>query len=141
MTDQASAVLCDNALCSDPSLGLSLACSALRQQIHFCYRREHLGKNICISGDQDVSPLNNQRDWISQKRVTRFANNARLRKRRQTLEADAFVASDLQDALFSTGWIVPISDAGAPPGDRRHVVASETSGLELISAVNRGLKG
>ena len=146
---QASAVLCDNALYSDPILEVVVGLFT-RADSKFTFANDDsiLGKSICISGDQDVSPLNQQgRDWISQKRVTAVRKPTLLdcASAVQTLEADAFVASDLEGryVLDRLGLSRDFRMLERPLGIRGvHVVASRerVQASELISAVNRGLK-
>jgi uncharacterized protein len=146
---QASAVLCDNALYSDPILEVVVGLFT-RSDSKFTFATDEsiLGKSICISGDQDVSPLNGQgRDWISQKRVTAVRKPTLLdcASAVQTQEADAFVASDLEGrfVLDRLGLSRDFRMLERPLGIRGvHVVASRerVQAAELISAVNRGLK-
>ena len=146
---QASAVLCDNALYSDPILEVVVGLFT-RSDSKFTFATDDsiLGKSICIPGDQDVSPLNGQgRDWISQKRVTAIRKPTLLdcASAVQTLEADAFVASDLEGryVLDRVGLSRDFRMLERPLGIRGvHVVASRerAQASELISAVNRGLK-
>jgi ABC-type amino acid transport substrate-binding protein len=146
---QASAVLCDNALYSDPILEVVVGLFT-RADSKFTFATEEsiLGKSICIPGDQDVSPLNGQgRDWISQKRVTAVRRPTLLdcASAVQTQEADAFVASDLEGrfVLDRLGLSRDFRMLERPLGIRGvHVVAARehVQASELISAVNRGLK-
>jgi hypothetical protein len=146
---QASAVLCDNALYSDPILEVVVGLFT-RSDSKFTFATDDsiLGKSICISGDQDVSPLNGQgRDWISQKRVTAIRRPTLLdcASAVQTLEADAFVASDLEGryVLDRVGLSRDFRMLERPLGIRGvHVVAARerVQASELINAVNRGLK-
>jgi len=146
---QASAVLCDNAVYSDPILEVVIGLFT-RSDSKFTFANDEsiLGKSICIPGDQDVSPLNGQgRDWISQKRVTAVRKPTLLdcASAVQTQEADAFVASDLEGryVLDRLGLSRDFRMLERPLGIRGvHVVASRerAQASELISAVNRGLK-
>jgi TRAP-type uncharacterized transport system substrate-binding protein len=146
---QASAVLCDNALYSDPILEVVVGLFT-RADSKFTFATEEsiLGKSICIPGDQDVSPLNGQgRDWVSQKRVTAVRKPTLLdcASAVQTQEADAFVASDLEGrfVLDRLGLSRDFRMLERPLGIRGvHVVAARehVQASELISAVNRGLK-
>jgi len=146
---QASAVLCDNALYSDPILEVVIGLfTRADSKFTFATDESILGKNICISGDQDVSPLNSQgRDWISQKRVTAVRKPTLLdcASAVQTQEADAFVASDLEGryVLDRLGLSRDFRMLERPLGIRGvHVVAAREhlQASELIGAVNRGLK-
>jgi ABC-type amino acid transport substrate-binding protein len=146
---EASAVLCDNALYSDPMLEVVIGLFT-RADSKFTFATEEsiLGRSICISADQDVSPLNGQgRDWISQKRVTAVRKPTLLdcASAVQTQEADAFVASDLEGrfVLDRLGLSRDFRMLERPLGIRGvHVVAARehVQASELISAVNRGLK-
>ena len=146
---QASAVLCDNALYSDPILEVVVGLfTRADSKFTFATDESILGKSICISGDQDVSPLNGQgRDWISQKRVAAVRKPTLLdcASAVQTQEVDAFVASDLEGryVLDRLGLSRDFRMLERPLGIRGvHVVAARehVQSAELISAVNRGLK-
>jgi ABC-type amino acid transport substrate-binding protein len=141
--------LCDNALYSDPILEVVIGLfTRADSKFTFATDESILGKSICISGDQDVSPLNGQgRDWISQKRVTAVRKPTLLdcASAVQTQEADAFVASDLEGrfVLDRLGLSRDFRMLERPLGIRGvHVVAARerVQASELISAVNRGLK-
>jgi hypothetical protein len=146
---QSSAVLCDNALYSDPIFEVVVGLFT-RADSKFTFATDDsiLGKSICVSGDQDVSPLNRQgRDWISQKRVNavRKPTLVDCASAVQALEADAFVASDLEGryVLDRLGLSRDFRMLERPLGIRGvHVVAARehVQASELISAVNRGLK-
>jgi hypothetical protein len=146
---QASAVLCDNALYSDPIFEVVVGLfTRADSKFTFATDESILGKSICISGDQDMSPLNGQgRDWISQKRVAAVRKPTLLdcASAVQTQEADAFVASDLEGryVLDRLGLSRDFRMLERPLGIRGvHVVAARehVQASELISAVNRGLK-
>jgi ABC-type amino acid transport substrate-binding protein len=146
---QSSAVLCDNALYSDPIFEVVVGLFT-RADSKFTFATDDsiLGKSICVSDDQDVSPLNRQgRDWISQKRVNavRKPTLVDCASAVQALEADAFVASDLEGryVLDRLGLSRDFRMLERPLGIRGvHVVAARehVQASELISAVNRGLK-
>jgi polar amino acid transport system substrate-binding protein len=146
---QASAVLCDSALYSDPILqvvvGLfSLSDSAFR----FETDASIFGKTICIPLDQDVSALNGHgRNWLSEKRVAAVRQPTLLdcASAVQKLEADAFVANDLEGrhVLERLGLAQHFKMAERPLGTRgiHAVVAREhAQAFELINAVNRGVR-
>jgi NMT1-like family len=146
---QASAVLCDNALYSDPILEVVVGLfTRADSKFTFATDESILGKSICLSGDQDVSPLNSQgRDWISQRRVTAVRKPTLLdcASAVQTQEADAFVASDLEGryVLDRLGLSRDFRMLERPLGIRGvHVVVAREhlQASELIGAVNRGLK-
>jgi uncharacterized protein len=146
---QISAVLCDNALYSDPILEVVIGLFT-RTESNFTFNTDEsiFGKTICISGDQDVSVLNGQgREWLSQKRVVAVRRPTLLdcASAVQTLEADALVASDLEGryVLDRLGLSRHFRMAERPLGIRGvHAVASKehVQAPELIDALNRGLK-
>ena len=146
---QTSAVLCDSALYSDSILEVVVGLFT-RSESNFTFDTDEsiFGKTVCISGDQDVSLLNGQgRDWLSQKRLVAVRRPTLLdcASAVQTLEADAFVASDLEGryVLDRLGLSRHFAMAERPLGIRGvHAVASKehAQASELISAVNRGLK-
>jgi uncharacterized protein len=146
---QASAVLCDNALYSDPILEVVVGLFT-RSESNFTFGTDEsiFSRTICISGDQDVSVLNGQgREWLSQKRVVAVRRPALLdcASAVQTLEADAFIASDLEGryVLDRLGLSRHFRMVERPLGIRGvHAVASKehVQAPELIEALNRGLK-
>jgi uncharacterized protein len=146
---QISAVLCDNALYSDPIIEVVIGLFP-RSESNFTFNTDEsiFGKTICISGDQDVSVLNGQgREWLSQKRVVAVRRPTLLdcASAVQTLEADALVASDLEGryVLDRLGLSRHFRMAERPLGIRGvHAVASKghAQAPELIDALNRGLK-
>ena len=105
---QASAVLCDNALYSDPILQVVVGLfTPSDSPFTFDTDESIFGKTICIPLNQDVSALNgNGRNWVSEKRVAVVRQPTLLDcvGMVQRLEADAFVANDLEDATCSAGW-------------------------------------
>jgi hypothetical protein len=147
---QASAVLCDNALYSDPILEVVVGLFT-RSDSNFTFDTDEsiFGKTICISGDQDVSLLNGQgRGWLSHKRVVTVRKPTLLDcvSAVQTQEVDAFIASDLEGRymLDRLGLLDHFRMTQRPLGIRGvHAVASREhpQASELIAAVNRGLKG
>jgi len=146
---QTSAVLCDNALYSDPLLEVVVGLFT-RSDSSFTFDTDDsiFGKTICISADQDVSLLNGQgRAWLSQKRVNAIRQPTLVdcASAVQTQEVDAFVASDLEGryVLDRLGLSDHFRMAQRPLGIRGvHAVASRehAQGAELIAAVNRGLQ-
>jgi uncharacterized protein len=146
---QASAVLCDKALYSDPILEVVVGLFS-RSDSNFTFNTDEsiFGRTICISADQDVSLLNGQgRAWLSQKRVVAVRQPTLLdcASAVQTQEVDAFVASDLEGryVLDRLGLSEQFKMAERPLGIRGvHAVASRehAQAPELIAAVNRGLK-
>jgi polar amino acid transport system substrate-binding protein len=146
---QISAVLCDNALYSDPILEVVVGLFT-RADSNFKFDTDEsiFGRTICISGDQDVSPLNGRgRNWLSQKRVVAVRQPALLdcASAVETRAADAFVASDLEGryVLDRLGLSRHFRMAARPLAIRGvHAVASKehAHASELIDAVNRGLR-
>jgi ABC-type amino acid transport substrate-binding protein len=147
---QASAVLCDNALYSDPILEVVVGLFT-RSDSNFTFDTDEsiFGRTICISGDQDVSLLNGQaRGWLSHKRVVAVRQPTLLDcvSAVQRQEAEAFIASDLEGRymLDRLGLSDHFRMTERPLGIRGiHAVASREhpQATELIAAVNRGLKG
>jgi uncharacterized protein len=146
---QASAVLCDKALYSNPILEVVVGLFT-RSDSNFTFDTDEsiFGRTICMSADQDVSPLNGQgRAWLSQKRLTVVRQPTLLdcASAVQTQEVDAFVASDLEGryVLDRLGLSGQFRMAERPLGIRGiHAVASRehAQASELIAAVNRGLQ-
>jgi TRAP-type uncharacterized transport system substrate-binding protein len=146
---QTSAVLCDNALYSDPILEVVVGLFT-RAESNFTFDTDQsiFGRTICISGDQDVSVLNAQgREWLSQKRIVAIRRPTLLdcASAVQTLEADAFIASDLEGryVLDRLGLARHFRMVERPLGIRGvHAVASKehAQAPELIDTLNRGLK-
>lgn len=98
--EQASAVLCDNALYSEPILQVVVGLFMLPDNAFKFENDESIfGRTICISLNQDVSALNGQgRNWLSEKRVVALRQPTLLDcvSAVQKREADAFVANDLE---------------------------------------------
>jgi hypothetical protein len=144
-----SAVLCDNAVYSDPIFQVVLRLFSLTSgSFKFDTDDSALGKTICLSRDHDASALNaNGRNWVSYKRVTVL--------RRQTVldcvaavqahDADAFVATDLEGThLLRQLGLAPFYIMQARPLATRgvHAVVSRQHprSTELINDLNQGLK-
>jgi hypothetical protein len=146
---QASALLCDSALYSDPILQVVIG---LFTQSHSSFRFDTddsiFGKTICIALDQDVSALNGDgRNWLSEKRVTvvRQPTLPDCVSTVQSSEADAFVANDLEGryVLQRLGLAQQFRMAERPLGTRGiHAIAlrDNTQAMELMQTVNRGLR-
>jgi polar amino acid transport system substrate-binding protein len=106
------------------------------------------GKAICVPLDQDVSALNGDgRNWLSEKRVVAVRQPTLLDcvSAVQKLEADAFLANDLEGryVLQRLGLAQNFKMAERPLGTRGiHAVAlrENAQASELINAVNRGLR-
>ena len=146
---QTSAVLCDNAVYSDPILQVVVGLFTLSDNIfRFDTDESIYGKTICVPLDQDVSTLNGDgRNWLSEKRVAavRRATLLDCASAVQRLEADAFVANDLEGryVLDRLGLAQHFKMAERPLGTRGvHAIVSRehAQASELIAAVNRGLK-
>jgi ABC-type amino acid transport substrate-binding protein len=146
---QASAVLCDNAVYSDPIVQVVVGLFVLSDSsFTFATDESIFGKAICIPRDQDVSALNGQgREWLSQKRVVLVRQSTLLdcASTVQRREADAFVASDLEGryVLDRLGLAQQFKMAERPLGTRGvHAIVSRehARASELIGELNRGLK-
>jgi uncharacterized protein len=146
---QASAVLCDNALYTDPILQVVIGVFTLSDSaFKFDTDESILGKTICIPNDRDVSVLNvNGRNWLSQKRVVVLRQQTLLDcvSSIQKHEADAFIANDLEGryVLARLGLAALFRMAERPLGMRGvHAIVSKdhAQASELVGAVNSGLK-
>ena len=146
---QASAVLCDNALYTDPILQVVIGLFTLSDSpFDFGTDESIFGKTICIPHDRDVSILNaNGRNWLAQKRVVVLRQPTLLDciSAVQKREADAFVANDLEGryVLGRLGLAALFRMAERPLGTRGvHAIVSKdhARASELIGAVNRGLE-
>jgi uncharacterized protein len=146
---QASALLCDKALYSDPILQVIIGLFTLSDSAFTFGKDESIyGKAICVPLDQDVSALNGDgRNWLSEKRVVVVRQRTLLDcvSAVQKLEADAFLANDLEGryVLQRLGLAQNFKMAERPLGTRGiHAVAlrENAQASELINAVNRGLR-
>jgi ABC-type amino acid transport substrate-binding protein len=146
---QASALLCDSALYSDPILQVVVGLFTLsNSRFRFETDESIFGRTVCIAMDQDVSALNGEgRNWLSEKRVTvvRKPTLPDCVSTVQNSEADAFVANDLEGryVLQRLGLAQQFRMAERPLGTRGiHAIAlrENAEASELIQAVNRGLK-
>ena len=146
---QASAVLCDLAIYSDPILQVIVGLFTLSDSaFKFDTDESIFGKTICIPQGQDVSALNGDgRNWLSQKRVAvlRQPTLVECVGAVQRQEADAFVANDLEGRylLGRLGLTQLFRMTERPLGTRGvHAVVSRehVQASELINALNRGLK-
>ena len=146
---QASALLCDSALYSDPILQVVVGLFTLsNSSFRFETDESIFGKTVCIALDQDVSTLNGEgRNWLSEKRVivVRHPTLPDCASAVQNSEADAFVANDLEGryVLQRLGLAQQFKMAERPLGTRGiHAIAlrENAEALELMQAVNRGLK-
>jgi len=146
---QASAVVCDNALFSDPLLQVVIGLFTLSDStFQFETDESVFGKTICIPSDRDVSAFNaHGRNWLLEKRIVLVRAGTLLDcvSSVQRHEADAFVATDLegQFVLGRLGLGQMFKMAVRPLGTRGvHAIVSRENaqGFELIGTVNRGLK-
>jgi hypothetical protein len=146
---QSAALLCDSALFSDPIIQVVMGLFTLSDST-FRFEKDDsiFGRTICIPLDQDASALNGDgRNWLSEKRVTavRQPTLPDCVIAVQKLEADAFVANDLEGryVLQRLGLGPQFRMAERPLGTRGiHVIGLKENpqAMELIQAVNRGLK-
>jgi len=146
---QASAVLCDNALFTDPILqvviGLFLPSD---RAFRFDTDQSIFGRTICVPNDRDLSTLNaNGRNWLSDKRVAVVRRPTLLECASivQQRDADAFIANDLegQYLLARLGLGQLFAMAERPLGTRGvHAMVSRdhAKASTLVTAVNQGLK-
>jgi polar amino acid transport system substrate-binding protein len=146
---QASALLCDSALYSDPILQVVVGLFTLsNSSFRFETDESIFGKTVCVALDQDVSVLNGGgRNWLSEKRVivVRHPTLPDCASAVQNSEADAFVANDLEGryVLQRLGLAQQFRMAERPLGTRGiHAIAlrENAEALELMQAMNRGLK-
>jgi TRAP-type uncharacterized transport system substrate-binding protein len=146
---QASAVLCDNALFTDPILQVVIGLFIPSDRaFRFDTDQSIFGKTICVPNDRDVSTLNaNGRNWLSDKRVAVVRQPTLLECASivQQREADAFIANDLegQYLLGRLGLGQLFGMAERPLGTRGvHAIVSRdhAQASALVTAVNRGLK-
>ena len=146
---QASALLCDSALFSDPILQVVVGLFTLSDSTFRFEKDESIyGRTICIPLDQDASALNDDgRNWLSEKRVAtvRQPTLPDCVSAVQKLEADAFLANDLEGryVLQRLGLTQHFKMAERPLGTRGiHAIALKENpqALELIQSVNSGLK-
>jgi TRAP-type uncharacterized transport system substrate-binding protein len=145
----ASAMLCDDALYSDPVLQIVIGLFAVSgSTFEFNSDETIFGKAICVPLDRDLSILNsNGRKWLSDRRISviRRATLLDCISLTQQGEADAFIASDLEGryALGQLGLSALFKMMERPLGTRGvHVIVPKdhAQAEELIEAVNRGLK-
>jgi TRAP-type uncharacterized transport system substrate-binding protein len=146
---QASAMLCDDVLYSEPVLQLVIGLFALSDgSFDFNSDESIFGKSICVPLDRDASVLNSDgRKWLSDKRITMIRRPTLIDciSLAQQRDADAFVASDLEGryALGQLGLSQLFKMMERPLGTRGvHVIVPKDRPQteELINAVNVGLK-
>lgn len=146
---QTSAVLCDNALFSEPLIQVVIGLFRLSSgSFTFAADGEIHGKTICLADDRDASVLNDHgRNWLAEKRVTLLRQTSLLGclGAVQKLEADAFVANDLEGRylLHQLGLTSLFTMTERPLGMHSiHAVVSKNHprASELMSSLNSGLK-
>lgn len=146
---QSLAVLCDNAVFSDPLLQIVVALFAPADStFKFDTDEGIVGKTICVIQDHDVSALNGGgRSWVSLKRVSVLRRSTLLDcvAAVQGRAAHAFAASDLEGRFLLTrlGLAQAFAMQARPLATRGvHAVVSRDNARadELIGAINRGLK-
>jgi hypothetical protein len=146
---QASAVLCDSAVFSEPILQVVQALfTSSNSAFKFDTDQSIFGKTICLSHDHDLSALNgNGRNWASYKRVTVIRRPTLLDcvAAVQASDADTFVATDLEGTyLLRRLGLTPYFTVLPRPlaTGSIHAVAfrDHARGPELIAALNIGLK-
>jgi TRAP-type uncharacterized transport system substrate-binding protein len=146
---QASAILCDDVLYSEPVLQLVIGLFALSDSgFDFNTDGSIFGKSICVPLDRDASVLNSDgRKWLTEQRISLIRRPTLLEciSLTQQHEADAFVASDLEGryALGQIGLSEIFKMMERPLGTRGvHAIVPKAhpQAEELISAVNQGLK-
>jgi hypothetical protein len=146
---QASALLCDSALFSDPILQVVVGLFTLSDSpFRFDKDESIYGKAICIPLDQDVSALNAEgRNWLTEKRVAAMRQPTLLDcvSAVQKREADAFVANDLEGryVLQRLGLAQHFRMEERPLGTRGiHAIAlrDNAQASEIIQTMNRGLR-
>jgi uncharacterized protein len=146
---QASAMLCDDVIYSEPVLQLVIGLFAPADGgFDFNTDESIFGKSICVPLDRDVSVLNSDgRRWLSDKRISMIRRPTLIDciSLTQQRDADAFVASDLEGryALGQLGLSQLFKMMERPLGTRGvHVIVPKDRPQteELINAVNVGLK-
>jgi polar amino acid transport system substrate-binding protein len=146
---QSLAMLCDNAVFSDPLLQVVVGLFApARSAFKFDSDEAIVGKTICVVQDHDVSALNGGgRNWVSFKRVSVLRRPTLLDcvVAAQAGEADAFAATDLEGRFLLTrlGLAQSFTMQARPLATRGvHAVAARDNARaeQLIGAINRGLK-
>jgi hypothetical protein len=144
----ASALLCDNAIFSDPIMQIVIGLFTLSESaFKFDTDESIFGKTICLPQDRDLSDLNGHgRNWVLERRVNvmRQPSLAACLSAVQRQEADAFIASDLEGryALGRLGLLPLFRMAERPLATRGvHAIVSRQhpQASALIDAINRGL--
>lgn len=145
----ASAVVCDNAVYSDPILQVVLGLFSLtKSSFRFDTDASILGKTVCIWREHDLSALNaNGRNWASYKRITvlRRASLLDCVVAVQAHDADAFAAIDLEGMhLLRKLGLAPYFAMHPRPLTTRGVHAviwrDHPRAAEILGALNAGLK-
>ena len=146
---QSSAMVCDNAVSSEPILQVILALFSLSNgSFKFDTDDNILGKTVCLSRDNHVSALNaNGRNWAAYKRVNvlRRATLLDCIAAVQAHDADALVATDLEGTyllrrLGLTQFYTMQARPLATRGLHAVVARDHARGSELIATINEGLR-
>jgi hypothetical protein len=146
---QSSAMVCDNAVASEPILQVILALFSLSNgSFKFDTDDNILGKTLCLSRDNHVSALNaNGRNWAAYKRVNvlRRATLLDCIAAVQAHDADALVATDLEGTyllrrLGLTQFYTMQARPLATRGLHAVVARDHARGSELIGTINEGLR-
>jgi hypothetical protein len=146
---QTSAVLCDQALFSDPILQVVVGLFTLSDSdFKFASDESIFGRTICLTSSQDASALNGSgRNWLTEKRVTAVRQPTLLDcvSAVQRREADAFIANDLEarhllDRLGLAGHFRMAERPLAIGSVRAIVSKAHPQAPHLLVALNSGLK-
>jgi hypothetical protein len=146
---QSSAMLCDNAVASEPILQVILALFSLSNgSFKFDADDNILGKTVCLSRDNHVSALNaGGRNWAAYKRVNVLRRAALLDcvAAVQAHDADALVTTDLEGTyllrrLGLTQFYTMHARPLATRGLHAVVARDHARGSELIATINDGLR-
>jgi hypothetical protein len=146
---QASAMLCDGAVYSEPILRVVLGLfTAANSSFKFEKDDSILGKTVCVFREHDLTALNaDGRNWASFKRINvlRRASLLDCAAAVQARDADAFVAVDLEATfLLRRLGLTPYFAMQARPLTTRGVHAVVARGhdreTDLMTALNEGLK-
>jgi hypothetical protein len=146
---QSSAMVCDNAVASEPILQVILALFSLSNgSFKFDTDDDILGKTVCLSRDNHVSALNaGGRNWAAYKRVNVLRRAALLDcvAAVQAHDADALVTTDLEGTyllrrLGLTQFYTMHARPLATRGLHAVVARDHPRGSELIATINDGLR-
>jgi ABC-type amino acid transport substrate-binding protein len=146
---QASAMLCDGTLYSEPILQVVVALFSLTGNgFTFGTDESIYGKSICLVRDHELSALNAKgRNWVAYKRVTVLRRPTLLDciAAVQAREADAFAATDLEGShllrrLGLTQYYTMQARPLATRGVHAVVAREHPNGATLLERLNAGLK-